>query len=367
MRRVGYRMNVTGVETRPIRLPLDKPLGSALGAITCFGCILVTIRGDTGVVGENLVFTLNDRRTAVVRKMIDELAELVIGRDAGHIAQFWARAWKDINFIGHTGVPVTAISAIDGALWDALGKSADLPIHRLLGGAKSKVAVYHSGGLWLSHSERELIEEAEQFVASGFKAIKMRLGSADPMVDVARVKAVRNAIGPHIALMADANQGLSESSAIRLGRHLEVFNLAWFEEPLPAWDLEGVARVAAALDTPIASGETEYTRYGFRRMLDLRAADILMPDLQRVGGVSEFMVVGHMAQSHDVPVSSHLFPECSLQVLGALSNSTYLEYMPWFSKLYNEAIAFEDGYALVPERPGWGFTFNHDYIASLPS
>lgn len=183
MRRVGYRMNVTGVETRPIRLPLDKPLGSALGAITCFGCILVTVRCDSGVVGENLVFTLNDRRTAVVRKMIDELSELVIGRDAGHIAEFWARAWKDINFIGHAGVPVMAISAIDGALWDALGKSADLPIHRLLGGAKSKVAVYHSGGLWLSHSERELIEEAEQFVASGFKAIKMRLGSADPMVD----------------------------------------------------------------------------------------------------------------------------------------------------------------------------------------
>ena len=193
----------------------------------------------------------------------------------------------------------------------------------------------------------------------------MRLGSADPAVDVARVRAVRKAIGPGIRLMADANQGLSESQAIRLGRALEAFDLTWFEEPLPAWDVEGLARVAAALDTPIASGETEYTRYGFRRMLELRTADILMPDLQRVGGVSEFMRVGHMAESFDIPVSSHLFPETSIQLLGALSNASYLEYMPWFSVLYREKLEFEDGDALVPERPGFGFTFDTDYIDRL--
>jgi L-alanine-DL-glutamate epimerase-like enolase superfamily enzyme len=195
--------------------------------------------------------------------------------------------------------------------------------------------------------------------------MKMRLGSPEPATDVARVRAVRTAIGPKIKLMADANQGLTESQAIRLGRALEEFDLTWFEEPLPAWDLDGLARVAAALDTPIASGETEYTRYGFRRMLELRSADVLMPDLQRVGGVSEFMRVGHMAESYDIPVSSHLFPETSLQVLGALANAIYLEYMPWFSKLYNETIIFVEGQAIIPERPGWGFTFNQDYVSHL--
>jgi L-alanine-DL-glutamate epimerase-like enolase superfamily enzyme len=227
------------------------------------------------------------------------------------------------------------------------------------------VPAYHSGGLWLSASDRELVAQAEQFAASGFKAMKMRLGSADPAIDVARVRLVRKAIGPGIRLMADANQGLNESQAIRLGRALEEFDLTWFEEPLPAWDVEGLARVAAALDTPIASGETEYTRYGFRRMLELRTADVLMPDLQRVGGVSEFMRVGHMAESYDVPVSSHLFPETSIQVLGALANASYLEYMPWFSPLYHEQLEFADGAAVVPERPGWGFTFNMDYVARL--
>ena len=176
---------------------------------------------------------------------------------------------------------------------------------------------------------------------------------------------VLEAIGPNIHLMADANQGQSEASAVRLGRLLEEYDLTWFEEPLPAWDLEGLARVAAALDTPVASGETEYTRYGFRRMLELRSADILMPDLQRVGGVSEFVRVGHMAESFDVLVSSHLFPETSVQVLGGLANAMFLEYMPWFSRLYREELVFEGGEAIVPERPGWGFTFDRDYVRHL--
>jgi L-alanine-DL-glutamate epimerase-like enolase superfamily enzyme len=358
-------MKVVAVETQPVLLKLPQPIGSALGQIASFGCILVSVRTDEGVTGENLIFTLNDRRTRVLRQMVDELADLAVGQDAGHIAGFWARAWKDINFLGHKGVPVAGISAIDGALWDALGKSAGLPLYRLLGGARDRVPVYHSGGLWLSRSLDELVAEAQSFVAAGFGAMKMRLGLPDPADDVARVRAVRAAIGPGVKLMADANQGLTEAQAIRLGRQLEAFDLTWFEEPLPAWDLEGLARVAAALDTPIASGETEYTRYGFRRMLELRSADILMPDLQRVGGVSEFMRVGHMAESHDIAVSSHLFPETSVQVLCALNNAVFLEYMPWFSPLYNETLAVADGHAVVPERPGWGFTFNRDYIAHL--
>ena len=358
-------MKVTRVETRCVTVKLDKPIGSALGQLHSFGCILVFVHCDSGIVGENLIFTLNARRTRVLQSMVEEMADLVIGRDAGHIAGFWARAWRDINFLGHKGVPVVGISALDGALWDSLGKMSNLPLYRILGGAQDRVPVYHSGGLWLSSSDKELVAEAERFAAAGFRAMKMRLGSPEPATDAARVRAVRTAIGPKIKLMADANQGLTENQAIRLGRALEEFDLTWFEEPLPAWDLDGLARVAAALDTPIASGETEYTRYGFRRMLELRSADILMPDLQRVGGVSEFIRVGHMAESYDIPVSSHLFPETSLQVLGALANTIYLEYMPWFSKIYNETIKFAEGQAIVPERPGWGFTFNQDYVSHL--
>ena len=357
-------MKVEAVETRPVVIRLEKPIGSALGQLHAFGCILVSVRAE-GLVGENLVFTLNDRRTGVLRAMIDEMADLVIGRDAGHIAGFWARAWRDINFLGHKGVPVVGISALDGALWDLFGKSAGLPLYRILGGASDRVPAYHSGGLWLDRTTDELVAEAGRFVEAGFRAMKMRLGGQDHDADIARVRAVRDAIGPGVKLMADANQGMTEAGAIRLGRRLEEFGLAWFEEPLPAWDLEGLARVAAALDTPIASGETDYTRYAFRRMLELRSADVLMPDLQRVGGVTEFMRVAHMAEAFDVPVSSHLFPEQSLGVLGALSNAMYLEYMPWFSELYQERLDIADGCAIVPERPGFGFTFDEDRVRHL--
>lgn len=146
---------------------------------------------------------------------------------------------------------------------------------------------------------------------------------------------------------------------------LDEFDIVWFEEPLPAWDLEGLARVKAAISTPIASGETDYTRYAFRRMLELRAADTLMPDLQRVGGVSEFMRVARLAEAHDVPVSSHLFTEMSLQLMATLPSARFIEYMPWFETLYREPLAFEAGDLIVPDRPGWGFTLDEERIAHL--
>ncbi|MBE7249294.1 MAG: mandelate racemase/muconate lactonizing enzyme family protein, partial [Actinomycetospora chiangmaiensis] len=237
-------MKVDRVETRPLTLRPERPIGSALGQLHSFGCILVTVHAD-GLSGENIVFTLNDRRTRVLRSLIDEMADLVVGQDAGHIAGFWSRAWRDVNFMGHKGMPVMGISALDGALWDLAGKRAGLPLYRMLGGASPSVPAYHSGGLWLDRSTDELVAEAQSFKAAGFRMMKMRLSAGDPDWNIARVRAVREAIGPKVRLMADANQGLTENDAIRLGRRLEEFGLAWFEEPLPAWDVEGLARVAA--------------------------------------------------------------------------------------------------------------------------
>ena len=358
-------MKVTSVETLRVALPLDPPIESALGAVDRFGCIPIFLHTDEGVTGEGLVFTINDTRTAVLHEMIDGLAPLVVGTEVGHATDLWTRLWKAIHFMGHTGVTVVGLSGLDAAFWDLSAKAVGVPLYRLLGGARTAVPAYHSGGLWLTSSIDELTREAAGFVDQGFRAMKMRVAAHSFPAQVERVRHVRAAIGPDVRLMVDANQGLTQSGAIRLGRMLEEFDLAWFEEPLPAWDLDGVARVAAALDTPIASGETEYTLYGFRRMIELRSADVLMPDLQRVGGVTEFMRVAHMAAAYDIPVSSHLFPEMSLQILAALSNGSDLEYMPWFSSLYDEPFAWRDGDAVVPERPGWGFSINRDRIRHL--
>ena len=355
-------MKCTAVRTTPGIITLPSPAVGGLGPINTLGLVGVQVQTDAGLVGEFVLITLHGRHVRVLEEMVLSLAPLVEGRDPAHSTAFWTDAWKQNNFVGFQGVAVMGISALDGALWDLRGKAAGLNIAQLLGQAHTAVPAYASGGLWLDRSVDALQREAAEFVAAGFRAVKMRLGAVPVAQSEARVRAVREAIGPGVRLMADANQQLTEAEAIRVGRMLEAYDLTWFEEPLPAWDLEGVARVAAALDTPIASGETEYARYGFRRMLELRSADVLMPDLQRVGGVTEFARVAAMAVAHDVPVSSHLFPELSLSVLAGLSNATWLEHMPWLSPLYHEALELVDGAAVVPDRPGWGFTLDMELL-----
>ena len=358
-------MKVTAVRTLSGLLDLPSPAVAGLGRIGTLGVLATLVDTDEGLTGEHLCITLHGRHLRVLDEMVRSLVPLVVGRDPTHTAAVWADAWRQNNFVGFQGVAVMGISALDGALWDLRGKAAGLNIAALIGQAHAVVPTYASGGLWLDRSIDALQAEAAGFVAQGFRAVKMRVAPGPLPATEARVRAVRDAIGPGVALMADANQQLGEADAVRMGRMLDAYDLAWFEEPLPAWDLAGVARVAAALDTPIASGETEYARYGFRDMLERRAADVLMPDLQRVGGVTEFVRVGHLAAAFDVPVSSHLFPEMSLSVLGGLANATWLEHMPWLSPLYQEALELRDGAAVVPDRPGWGFTLDLERIGAL--
>ncbi|MDP9096307.1 MAG: mandelate racemase/muconate lactonizing enzyme family protein [Pseudomonadota bacterium] len=348
-------MKVTAVRTKPGIITLPRPAVGGLGAIRTLGVLATLVETDAGLIGEHVSITLHGRHLRLLDEMVQSLAPLALGRNPRFTAAFWDEAWRQNNFIGPKGVSVMGISALDGALWDLRGKAAGLNIAALIGQARAAVPAYASGGLWLDRTIDELQEEASGFVAQGFRAVKMRLAPGPLLPTEARVRAVREAIGPDILLMADANQQLTEAEAIRMGRMLEAYNLTWFEEPLPAWDLAGVARVAAALDTPIASGETEYTRYGFRDMLERRSADVLMPDLQRVGGVTEFVRVAHLAAAFDIPVSSHLFPEMSLSVLAGLSNATFLEHMPWLAPLYRQKIELLDGAVPVPDRPGWGF------------
>jgi len=358
-------MKVRTLTTIRVEVPLARPIRTAIHELKSLGCVLVRIAGEGGLIGEGIAFVMGTSRVGVLDEMIRSMASRVVGSDPDHVTATWAQLWRDINFLGHKGVTICALSAIDTALWDLRAKAMGQPVYRLLGGARTEVPVYASGGLWLDTPADALGAEARQWLQRGFRAMKLRLGSATIDADVERVQAVRSAIGPQVPLMVDANQGFTVDHAIRLGRRLEGFDLTWFEEPVVHYDYEGSARVAAALDTPIASGETDYTRYGFRAMIEARAADVLMPDLMRVGGVSEFMRVAHLGAAYELPVSSHLFSEQSLSLLAALDNATYLEHMPWFEPLYRETIEMKDGKAVVPERPGFGFTFDLDAIERM--
>jgi L-alanine-DL-glutamate epimerase-like enolase superfamily enzyme len=356
-------VRVTGLDTLLVELPLPTPIGTAIHSIRSVGCVLVTVTTDDGVIGESLVFTINGDRLRSFDEMITGLAPFAIGRDPHDTEGIWHDMWMAVNPTGHKGVTVSAMSAIDVACWDAVGRAAELPLHKMFGACRDTIDTYASSGLWLSSSVDALQTEAASFIAQGFTAVKLRIGSDRIEDDVERVRAVRAAIGADARLLVDANQKFTPKHAIRLGRQLAEFDLIWIEEPVVTHDLVGSAEVRAALDTPIASGETEYTRYGIKALIDARAADILMPDLQRIGGYSEFRKTAALAAAHDLPVSAHFFTEHSLAMAGSLANCISVEHVDWFAPLFNERIELRDGSLVIPDRPGSGFTFDHDAVS----
>jgi L-alanine-DL-glutamate epimerase-like enolase superfamily enzyme len=359
-------VRVTRLRTALAHVPFTPPIDGGPIMLRSAGCVLVFLETDDGAIGEGVAFVLNNVRIKVIHELILSLEPLIVGTDVAASSEFTQRAWRDLTFIGHAGVSIIGLSAVECALWDLRAKAANLNVAHMLGALRTAVPIYHSGGLWISRDIDALQREAGDFVSRGYRAMKMRLGRYPVEIEVARVRAVREAIGPDIALMADINQQLTVEQAIRLGRQLEEFKLTWLEEPVHYLDHAGEAAVAAALNTPIASGETEYTSRGMQEMLRLHSADILMPDLQRMGGPGELIKAAKLAEAQGVPISPHLFPEMSLSLVAAISNGSYLEYMPWLEPLYRERIVLDKaGCAVVPDRPGWGFSFDPAAVKSF--
>jgi L-alanine-DL-glutamate epimerase-like enolase superfamily enzyme len=326
------------------------------------GCVLLQLETDQGLIGESYVFTLNGARLKALHEMLRGFMHQVEGRDPHDVGVIGQAMWEEMNPIGHKGFSIAALTAIDTACWDLIGKAAEQPLHRLFGACRDRVSTYASGGLWLSQAIDDCVSEAAGFIAAGFRAMKIRVGSPSIHVDVERVRAIRDAIGPDIELLADANQAFNVKQAIRLGRELEAFELSWLEDPVAYQDLHGCAEVRRALVTPVAAGETEYTRYGMRDILAARAVDVLMPDLQRMGGLSEMRRSCALAAAHDIPVSTHLFTEHSLCIAGAEPNCISVEHMPWVAPLFRESMDIRDGMIEIPDRPGTGFSFDAEAI-----
>lgn len=359
-------MIIESVTTTMVKLPLSRPVGTAIHAIDSIGCVLVEVRTVDGVLGQSFVFTINANRLRAFDEMIRGLAHFAVGRAVYETTGIWESVWLEINPTGHKGVTIAALSALDGACWDAFGRTHNLPLSHIFGSCRTEVDTYASSGLWLTATVDELTAEAAGFVDRGFRAVKLRIGSAAFEDDVVRVRAVREAIGDDVGLLVDANQKFTPKEAIRLGRRLEEFSLVWIEEPVAAHNLQGHADVRASLDTPIASGETEYTRFGTQAIIESRAADILMPDLQRVGGFTEFRRAAAIAGVKHLPVSSHFFTEYSLSLAGSLSNCISVEHIDWFSPLFIEDVEMRDGQLVVPDRPGTGFSFDPELARRFP-
>jgi L-alanine-DL-glutamate epimerase-like enolase superfamily enzyme len=289
------------------------------------------------------------------------LFERVRGMDALAREEVQARLHSETAFLGRTGAAWIAASAIDTALWDIAGKAFGVPVWKLLGGSDRPVKAY-AGGFFLSDSIDMIVEEAKGRVAQGFGALKMRCGAASWREDIDRVAAIRDAVGPEVDILIDVVQGWTVERALKVGRALEPYDIYYIEDPIAFDDTEGMARIAAGLDVPIAAGENNYGRRGFRELIEARAVDIAMIDLQRAGGVSEWMKIAAMAQAWRMPVVPHVFHEISIHLVAATPQALFLEYMSWWEPFFRERMNLENGCFRAPAGAGFGISFDEDFI-----
>jgi L-alanine-DL-glutamate epimerase-like enolase superfamily enzyme len=360
-------MKITGFQTDILRIPEDDPLADMPeDAARLRPIVILRLRTDTGIEGIGLTL-YGDAMTGTLRTAIDELCALIVGHDPQRIEAIVARLHEAAGAnCGPAGIFLLALSAIDVALWDIKGKALDLPLWKLLGGARDRVPTYASGALRRGLTDQQAAIAARRLVAKGFVEMKMQLAlPGNPTVtdEIRRARLVREAIGPDIRLMCDINQRWRPEQAIDMGRRIEDVGLFWLEDVTTFDDYAGLARVTAALSTPIAGGEYVWGMVPFRQMIEARSIDLVMIDLARVGGITPWMKVAGMAEAFNLPVVSHVVPEMHLHLIAAVPNGLTVEYMPWMLKLYQETPAIENGELVLPNKPGLGLVFDEAVVA----
>ncbi|MEU4385946.1 mandelate racemase/muconate lactonizing enzyme family protein [Promicromonospora sp. NPDC023805] len=287
-----------------------------------------------------------------------EVAQTAVGQDPNDIAKLYTKLlWAGAS-VGSSGVATQALAAIDIALYDLKAKRAGLPLAKLLGAHRDSVRTYNTSGGFLNASIEEVKERASRSIAEGIGGIKIKVGLPDGATDLARVAAVREHIGPDVPLMVDANQQWDRTTALRMGRRLEQFDLDWIEEPLDAYDAEGHAALAAALDTPIATGEMLASVAEHERLIATRACDIIQPDAPRVGGITQFLRLLTLADQAGLDLAPHFAMEIHLHLAATYPREPWVEHFDWLDPLFNERLETKDGRMLVPDRPGLGVTFS---------
>jgi L-alanine-DL-glutamate epimerase-like enolase superfamily enzyme len=325
---------------------------------------MVRIRTDDGAVGTGYSYTIGTGGSSVMALLADHLAPRLIGRDPACIEAIW----RDLFFHTHATAigPITALAlcAIDTALWDLRCRHAGRPLHIEAGGANASVPLYNTEGGWLQLELHELVDNAQKAQADGFGGCKVKVGR-HPKEDVARLSAVRAAVGDSFEIMVDANQAFTVDEAIRRARLYEPLDLAWYEEPLPAEDLGGHIRLAAQTTLPIAVGESLYSVSHFREYLQRDACSVVQVDVARIGGITPWLKTAHLAESFNVPVCPHFLMELHVGLTAAVPNGRWVEYIPQLDRITTERMRIENGRAIPSDKPGLGIEWDWDAIGRL--
>jgi L-alanine-DL-glutamate epimerase-like enolase superfamily enzyme len=356
---------IVSAQTYLVDLPVEAVRTDAVQSFLKQETVFVEITTDEGLLGRGYSYTIGTGGTAVLALLRDYLVPRLIGADARHIEAIWRDLYRSTRATAVGAITSLALAAVDIALWDWRCRRAEQPLWVVAGGACDRVPLYDTEVGWLHLSTDELIAGAKAALAAGRSGVKIKIGKPDPAEDLERLAAVRSALGPGIHLMVDANQAFTASDAIRRARLLEPLDLYWLEEPLPADDIAGHVRLARATSIPIAVGESMYSIGQFAEYLKRDAAGIVQVDVARVGGITPWLKVAHLAEAHNVPVCPHFLMELHVSLCAAVPNSRYVEYIPQLTAVTRTGLSIEEGHALAPTAPGLGIDWDLDAIDDL--
>ena len=359
---VAATATVREIRARAIRVPMPEPHRTASGVIGESPLVLVDVVTSDGVTGHGIVFTYSTAALAATASLVQEIAPLVVGQPLAP-AERWLALNARFRLLGTQGLVGMAISGIDMALWDALARTHDTSLVRLLGGAERPQRVYGAVGY---DGAAGAARTAAGWATRGFTGVKAKIGYPDVQEDLAVVRAIRDAVGPSAAIMVDYNQSLTPADAIGRIRVLEGEGLAWVEEPTLAHDFHGHAHIARAVDTPIQCGENWWGVQDMQHAIDAAASDYMMPDVMKIGGVTGWLRAAALAAPRGIRLSNHLWPEISAQLLSVTPTAHWLEYAEWWNAVVKEPLTVQDGVATgFGSSAGSGVEWNEAAIAKV--
>ena len=356
-------LTIRSITARPVVLKLERPVVARIATITDWPIILIDLLTEEGIVGRSYLEPYVVKAMRYLVPALHDLGEMLKGRKLAPIEIFDA-ARKSLHFVGYEGLSMIAASGLDMAAWDALAKAAGAPLCVLLGGSVGPVKAYNSNGLWLKEPGAVAEEAIELRDEGGFTGLKLRLGRDRISDDLATLDAVRRAVGDDMHLMIDFNQGLNFAEALERCHRIDGHGLAWIEEPIVYDDLDGYARLAAELKTPLQIGENFYGPRQMHMAVQKKASDLVMPDFMRIGGVTGWMRAAALAGAHGIPMSTHLYPEVAAHVMRVTETAHWLEWQDWTNPILQRPFRVEKGDLHIPDVPGVGIDWNEDAVAA---
>jgi mandelate racemase len=354
-------MKIRAIRARAVAAPMKRPLATSIATVSVAALLLIDLETDGGIVGRSYLFAVGKHNLAPLAKLVEAMAEMVKGDEVAPF-DLERKLRARYSLLGVHNIVLFAMSGIDMAAWDAFAQALEQPLARLLGASPRPILAYNSKGLGLL-PEKELVKEASELVQEGFRAVKLRMGRPEAKADIAALRAVKKQIGPDVTLMVDFNQALSVAEAIGRGRMIDdEGGVYWIEEPVRADDFAGCAKVSREVRTPIQIGENFMGPEQMALALAAGACDFVMPDAERIGGVTGWMRAAALAQGAGVEMSSHLFPEVSCHLLAATPTCHWLEYVDWADAVLEQPVELKDGHVVVPGTPGAGIKWNEKAV-----